>query len=134
MEENIQDEIKKNCEDEDLGNYITQVVTDIGGGVNCDTIKKICQVPLNTKFGLNNKEQRCKMASVAYPGGIPADEYSKFTIHVYQWLSYVKGLESPSFEELEAEGKVVTMDRLKDQSKINTTNRRSYSQAFKLPN
>lgn len=57
------------------------------------------------------------MASVANPYGVPSDEYSKFAIHVYQYLSYIKGLDLPTFEDLKEGGKLATLDRKKDNSK-----------------
>lgn len=44
--------------EEDLGNYITQVVTDIGTRVNTDLINKITQVPMKSKFEINGKKPR----------------------------------------------------------------------------
>ena len=57
------------------------------------------------------------MASATNPIGISSEEYGKFAIHVYQYLSYIKGLEVPAFEELEEKGKLVTINKLKQNSK-----------------
>lgn len=44
--------------DGELGNYITQVVTDIGKSVSGDQIMKLSKIPISTKFGLGGKKQR----------------------------------------------------------------------------
>lgn len=104
--------------DAELGNYITQVVTDIGKSVSGDQIMKLSKIPNSTKFGLGGKKQRCKMASVGNPQGVPAEEYSKFAGHVYQYLNYVKELDVPEMDELRESSKLVTLDRLKENSKL----------------
>ena len=74
---------------DDLGNYITQVVTDIGSPINKELLmsKIVEQVP--KKYAeVSSKKLRCKMASATNPWGISPEEYSKFAIHVYQYLSY----------------------------------------------
>lgn len=57
------------------------------------------------------------MASVSNPCGVAPDEYSKFAMHVYQYLSYIKTLTIPTTEELAAEGKLVTLKKQKEDSK-----------------
>lgn len=117
MEAN-RDQTKKECwNEEDLGNYITQVVTDIGKSINKDLLTKLAQAPLKTKFDLSDKKQRWKMASATNPYGIPSDEYSKFAIHVYQYLSYIKGLDIPTIEELKEVDKLVDIERTTQNSK-----------------
>lgn len=112
------EQAKNECwNEEDLGNYITQIVTDIGKNVNKDLFNKLAQAPLKTKFDLSNKKQRWKMASATNPYGIPSDEYSKFAVHVYQYLSYIKGLDIPTVEELREQGKLVDIDRTSESSK-----------------
>ena len=51
-----------------------------------------------------------KMASATNSWGISAEEYSKFAIHVYQYLSYIKGLEVPKMEQLEDESKLAIIN------------------------
>lgn len=58
------------------------------------------------------------MASVGNPQGVPAEEYSKFAGHVYQYLNYVKELDVPDLDELRESSKLVTLDRLKENSKL----------------
>ena len=109
------------CDEEndevDLGDFITQVVTDIGHKINTDLMHKFAQVPLKSKCEVSGKNQRWKMASVANPCGVAPDEYSKFAIHVYQYLSYIKTLDIPTMEQLEESGKLVTLEKQKDNSK-----------------
>lgn len=57
------------------------------------------------------------MASATNPLGISSEEYGKFAIHVYQYLHYIKGLEVPTLEELKESNKLVTINRLKENSK-----------------
>lgn len=104
--------------EEDLGNYITQVATDIGKSFNKELLlDKIAKVPERAKLDFMNKKLRCKMASATNPVGISCDEYSKFAIHVYQYLTYIKGLESPTMEQLTEANKLVNIDRIKENSK-----------------
>lgn len=57
------------------------------------------------------------MASATNPLGISSEEYGKFAIHVYQYLSYIKSLEVPTLEELKENNKLVTINRSKENSK-----------------
>ena len=50
------------------------------------------------------------MASATNSWGISAEEYSKFAIHVYQYLSFIKGLDIPTMEQLEDEDKLAEID------------------------
>lgn len=50
------------------------------------------------------------MASATNPCGISAEEYSKFAIHVYQYLSYIKTVDIPDIEELKENNKLVEID------------------------
>lgn len=104
--------------EEELGNYITQVVTDIGTSINQDIFNKFVQAPMKSKLDISGKRLRWKMASATNPYGIAPDEYSKFAIHVYKYLSYIKDLEIPDFEELVDAGKLVDIKRRTDNSKF----------------
>lgn len=118
MKEIEKENVDQQDSDEELGNYITQVVTDIGKSMSGDQIMKLSKIPNSTKFGLGGKKQRWKMASVGNPQGVPAEEYSKFAGHVYQYLNYVKELDVPTMDELKDNCKLVTLDRLKRNSKL----------------
>ena len=56
------------------------------------------------------------MASATNSWGISAEEYSKFAIHVYQYLSYIKSLKVPGMEQLEGESKLVKIDSENDEN------------------
>lgn len=58
------------------------------------------------------------MASATNSWGISAEEYSKFAIHVYQYLSYIKGLELPTLEQLKDEDKIVEISKEADDKKL----------------
>ena len=115
-EEN-KEEVSQN--DEDLGNYITQVVTDIGKSINKELLMdKIAQQMPKISSQKIEKKMRCKMASATNSWGISAEEYSKFAIHVYQYLSYIKGLELPTLEQLKDEDKIVEISKEADDKKL----------------
>lgn len=119
MKDQIQDGTENKSDAEDLENYITQVVTDIGpSNINQDFINKITQISQQSGYDLSNKKLRWKMASVAYPSDVAPEEYSQFAIHVYQWLSYIKDLTPPTLEELREAGKMVDINRRKENSKF----------------
>lgn len=103
--------------DEDLGNYITQVVTDIGTScISTDMVSKLKKVSIN-RTELENKKLRCKMASVSNQAGVPAAEYSSFAVHVYKYLSYIKDIDVPTLEDLQLDGKMVDIKPSGDNSK-----------------
>jgi Dullard-like phosphatase family protein len=58
------------------------------------------------------------MASVAYPSDVAPEEYSQFAVHVYQWLSYIKDLTPPTVEELQDAGKMVNIQKRKENKKL----------------
>lgn len=107
-----------NHDEEDLGNYITQVVTDIGKPINKKLLmdKIAQQVPKVLPDG-SEKKMRCKMASATNAWGITADEYSKYALHVYQYLSYTKTTEVPDDEELKEVDKMVDIEGADTSSK-----------------
>lgn len=119
--ENMEESGNIVSEEEDLGNYITQVVTDIGiPWISSEAVNKM---NVNKKdFNLGDTKLRCKMASVSNQSGVPADEYSKFTVHVYRYLSYIKSIDVPTEEELRDSGKIVNIEGLDKQSKLSTSN------------
>jgi len=113
-------------EEEDLGNYITQVVTDIG--IPCISSEAVNKLNVNKKdFNIGDKKLRWKMASVSNQAGVPADEYSKFAVHVYRYLSYIKSVEVPTDEELGNSGKMVHIEGLQMNSKW-ITSKTSYEE------
>jgi hypothetical protein len=115
MEENKKE---ANAKDGDLGDYITQVVTDFGKSFNKELLmNKLAQTVPKVALDGTVKKMRCKMASATNAIGITADEYGKFAIHVYQYLSYIKTLEIPHFSELEDLDKPVTIKNADLQSK-----------------
>lgn len=119
MNDKNQDGVENCSDQEDLENYITQVVTDVGPkNINQDFINKITQISQQSGYDLSNKKLRWKMASVAYPSDVAPEEYSQFAMHVYQWLSYIKELTPPTVEELKEAGKLVNIPRRKDNSKF----------------
>jgi hypothetical protein len=60
------------------------------------------------------------MGSATNAWGISPEEYSKFAMDVYKYLSYIKGLDKPSFEEIEEMGKPVEIDNADTSSKSDT--------------
>mmetsp|Transcript_8332 Transcript_8332/g.9454 ORF Transcript_8332/g.9454 Transcript_8332/m.9454 type:complete len:151 (+) Transcript_8332:625-1077(+) len=58
------------------------------------------------------------MASATNPLGISSEEYGKFAIHVYQYLYYIKGLTIPTNEEILNSGKLVNIERIKQNKKL----------------
>jgi hypothetical protein len=58
MKESEKENANKVNSEEELGNYITQLVTDIGKSVSGDQIMKLSKIPISTKFGLGGKKQR----------------------------------------------------------------------------
>lgn len=57
------------------------------------------------------------MASVKNPTGVSAEEYGKFAIHVIKYISFIKGLYKPTDQEIIDSGKIVHIERRKDNSK-----------------
>ena len=114
---NMEDSHSNVSEEEDLGNYITQVVTDIG--IPCISSEVVSKLNVNRKdVNLEDKKMRWKMASVSNPAGVPADEYSKFAVHVYRYLSYIKNCDLPTEEELRDSGKMINIEGLQKDSKF----------------
>lgn len=103
--------------DEDLSKYITQVVTNIGKSFNSEQIKKLADKVPKTLSEINTKKMKWKMASASNAWGITPEEYSKFAIHVFKYLSYIKTLEPPLFEDLVESEKLVTIESTKLDSK-----------------
>ena len=59
MKDQIQDGSENKSDAEDLENYITQVVTDIGpSSINQDFINKITQISQQSGYDLSNKNLR----------------------------------------------------------------------------
>ena len=118
-------------DEEDLGNYITQVVTDIGKSFNKELLmNKIAQqVPKVMPDG-SVKKMRCKMASATNAWGITAEEYSKFALHVYQYLSYIKTIEVPDVEELREVDKMVDIPDADTSSKSHIHIYQDYYEIF----
>jgi hypothetical protein len=108
-----------NEDDEDLGNYITQVVIDIGHVADkqklLDQFKK---ASIANICNATNNNLRWKMASVKNPSGVSPEEYGKFAIHVIQYLSFIKGLYKPTDQEIVDSGKIVKVERRKENSKF----------------
>jgi hypothetical protein len=108
-----------NEDDEDLGNYITQVVIDIGHVADkqklLDQFKK---ASIANICNATNNNLRWKMASVKNPSGVSPEEYGKFAIHVIQYLSFIKGLYKPTDQEIVDSGKIVNVERRKENSKF----------------
>jgi hypothetical protein len=108
-----------NEDDEDLGNYITQVVIDIGHVADkqklLDQFKK---ASIANFCNITNNNLRWKMASVKNPSGVSPEEYGKFAIHVIQYLSFIKGLLKPTDQEIVDSGKIVNVERRKENSKF----------------
>ena len=104
-------------EDEDLGNYITQVVTDIGTPwIPTDIVHKLNKVP-KPHLDFKEKKLKWKMASVSNQEGVPQNEYSNFAMHVYRYLSYLKDVEPPTIEELQESGRMVDIEPTQGNSK-----------------
>ena len=118
MDTNETNKFWQECSGEDLSDYITQVKTDIGRNINKELfLDKIVKASENAKFGFRKSKREWKMASATNPLGISSEEYGKFAIDVYKYLSYIKGLDVPTIEELKENGKLVTINRLKENSK-----------------
>lgn len=106
------------CAGNDLSNYITQIKTDIGKSFNKELfLKKIAKVAPKPKYDFGKSKRECKMASATNPLGISSEEYGDFAIHVYRYLSYIKSIEAPAIEVLQEAGKLVNINRIKDNSK-----------------
>ena len=58
------------------------------------------------------------MASVKNPSGVCPEEYGKFAIHVIQYLNFIKGLYKPTDQEIVDSGKIVNVERRKENSKF----------------
>lgn len=115
--ENRLDDLEKS-EDNDLSNYITQINTDIGKNFNKELfLNKIAKVSQKPKYGFRKSKRECRMASATNPLGISSEEYGDFAIHIYRYLSYIKSIDAPTIEELKETGKLVNINRVKNNSK-----------------
>ena len=71
------------------------------------------------------------MASATNPLGISSEEYGDFAIHIYRYLSYIKSIDAPTIEELKETGKLVNINRVKNNSKNFFTLNFSFQVPFK---
>lgn len=70
MKESMEEVQNDSNGEEDLGNYITQVVTDIGNSrISSDIVSKLGKAS-QSSYKIGDKAQRCKMASVSNPEGV----------------------------------------------------------------
>lgn len=117
MKDNMDDNQNDCSADEDLGNYITQVVTDIGNPlISSDIVKRLGKVS-QSSYKTGDKAERWKMASVSNPEGVSWEEYSQFAFHVIKYLSYIKDYPKPDIQELIDAGKMVDFKPIKEGSK-----------------
>lgn len=112
--------------EEDLGNYITQVVTDIGSvSISKDIVKEFSKVSISS-YKTGGMDQRCKMASVSNPEGVSCEEYSQFAFHAIKYLSYLKSLDTPDLQELIDSDKMVDFEPYEKESKSNNFSKSSF--------
>jgi len=117
MKENMEEPQDNVSGNEELGNYITQVVTDIGSScISPDTVNKLSKVS-QSLVKVGEKKEGWKMASVTNQSGVPPAEYSTFTLNVYRHLSYLKDVDAPELEELEETNRMVNIEPRKENSK-----------------